>query len=1352
MAWETELIIDGGTTSAGLVAGQSTDPRADYGKIGVTSTAESVVGELDNYEILNGGSVWVKGGILSGGTVHSGGRIIANGLGARVVDLTIESGGQLFVYSNHTHLAGNINLASGAWVQCPDAFTGVDGVISGGATISSFFYIESGVRFRDFTVTKASTYVSSAAAIYDLTVSGATAATTVFIFDGGTVSGADILVGNIAVSSGGTVGGIRTTVADAFNPQHGATLLGGNTFTAGAWANNAAAFTGEDGVISGAVLNRDLTIADGIVFSGLNCNAASRTLNISSGAALYDPILASQGVSLRVCDGGYISGGTMIPAYVNLQISSGGVAEGISMPGGQLHVSEGGVLSNVDISGGSVYVSGGALASGGTITEAAGFMIVYSGGTAADVTVTNGILAPSSSATISGATIGAGGFFRANDEYIHLLGTNNFALGTWQSNTAAFTGEDGIISGAVLNRNLTIADGVIFSGLQFNVNSKTLQVSSGAAVYDPVMLNKGTAIDLFDGAYVSGGTMVYSLAALRISSGGVAESVAMPGGQLHVSEGGIASKVDIGGGTAYVSEGGLVAGGSISSGLILVYDGGEVAGVTATGGSIRVSAGATASGITAAGAACLQIYDGVTLLGRNDITLGAWYQNTTAFTGEDGIISGAVLKQNLTIGSGVSFGGLTFNSNKELHVGSGAALYDPSLTSTGVNVYVYDGALVSGGSMTRGTLTVRDGVVSDVDVRSGDLMISGGRVDLPSGGTFSGNLTFDLTGKSGQETALLTGAANLSGAAISILADTETIANYVLADGDLGNYSINGASRVSGTTYNDFATGIAYKLAGGTLSVAEYVEPEVNPAASIIAAANAVVDVATGGTVYTGRINGGSTTVTGQYFAAGTDTGSKDLLLEVTNGINTGIIAAGANAGGAVGTGKVKVTGGSTLLLLGGGNTGATQSKAVVEVAGGEVGTLYGGGKQGGYADGIDVTLTGTATVNNIYAGVLHTSGTGNFTIGGEINLDIDAGAVTGFVFGGGKVSVSGSESVTFNNDINITVDGGTFGSGVYALGYAKGTDKTKTALTMASTQEVNVSITGGTFNSNVYLGALTDTAITSGASLKASVTGGKISGLYGGGLAQRGGTANAGAVTISVSGGEIDAIIGGGSHVNKDDGNSTTVDSVAIDVSGGTIGSIYAGGHYNTTLAGYFGSDTVTHDAVVTLSGDAEVGKAAGSWHGLNTVGGQRKLVFDDFTGTCGTVCDWDLITFDGENNTTADLSSSTIFDVGCWSFDVIGREANAGTALVDIGDWFGSKATIDLHITDAAASLTTWSLAEFDGSLGELTFNVYDAASTELARGLAFEDKITTGTFTNYGFSIDDATNTLQFGLLSA
>ena len=1167
------------------------------------------------------------------------------------------------------------------------------------------------------------------------------------------------------------------------------TVLNGGSITVKGIASN------------GMVLDGRVDISSGGIISG--GTASGGKLYIKNGGVFRDGTMAA-GDTVQVLNGGVLAGGTVIDGTVRL--SSGGIASDCTVQGGKVMASSCGLFSGGVILGGAVSVYSKGQVSGGTI--AGGTMRVFQDTTVSGIAVTNGALQVYDFTGTAGRPQAIVTGVEQTKGSIILRGTNisgyDFRLsgGTTTVQNGAYLSGGTVGDGGSLVFNTSsgtniIDDQVGASGADITLIAGRVDVSSGCIISGGTA--SGGKLYIKNGGVFRDGTMAAG-DTVQVLNGGVLAGGTVTGGTVRLSRGGIASDCTVRGGQVMASDGGLFSGGMILGGVVYVYSNGLVSGGTIAGGAMRVSQGTTVSGIAVTNGA-LQVYDytgaadrPIAIVTDAEQTNGSIILRGTNISGYDfRLFGGTTTVQNGAYLSGgtVGDGGtLVFNTS------SGANIIDDNFTASGADItvlsggtmkftagivsnttiaggvinlssgaevrdlnlteatgeLVVDGGLASGGTMTAGTISVLDGVVSNVDVRNGSLLISGGRVDLPSGGTFSGNLTFDLTGKTGQATALLTGAANLSGAAISILADTETIANYVLADGELGAYTINGASRTSGTTYNDFTTGIAYKLAGGTLSVAEYVEPEVDPAASIIAAANAVVDVATGGTVYTGRINGGSTTVTGQYFAAGTDTGSKDLLLEVTNGINTGIIAAGANAGGAVGTGKVKVTGGSTLLLLGGGNTGATQSKAVVEVAGGEVGTLYGGGKQGGYADGIDVTLTGTATVNNIYAGVLHTSGTGNFTIGGEINLDIDAGAVTGFVFGGGKVSVSGSESVTFNNDINITVDGGTFGSGVYALGYAKGTDKTKTALTMASTQEVAVTISGGTFNSNVYLGALTDTAITSGASLTATVTGGKISGLYGGGLAQRGGTANAGAVTISVSGGEIDALIGGGSHVNKDDGNATTVDSVAINVSGGSIGSIYAGGHYNDTLAGYYGSDTVTHDAVLTLSGDAEVGKAAGSWRGLNTVGGQRKLVFDDFTGTCGTVCDWDLVTFDGENATTADLSSATVYGVGAWSFDVIGREANAGTALVNIGDWFGGTATIDLHITDAATSLTTWSLAEFNGSLGDLTFNVYNAASTELASGLALEEKITTGTFTNYGFSVDDATNTLQFGLLSA
>jgi len=175
-----------------------------------------------------------------------------------------------------------------------------------------------------------------------------------------------------------------------------------------------------------------------------------------------------------------------------------------------------------------------------------------------------------------------------------------------------------------------------------------------------------------------------------------------------------------------------------------------------------------------------------------------------------------------------------------------------------------------------------------------------------------------------------------------------------------------------------------------------------------------------------------------------------------------------------------------------------------------------------------------------------------------------------------------------------------------------------------------------------------------------------------------------------------------------------------------------------------------VTGDATLTLSGDATVGTAAGSWHGIDTVVGERRLVFDDFVGTCRTVCDWDLVTFDGENASTVNLSSATVFGVGAWSFDVIGREAAASTALVNIGDRFGDSATIDLHITNDATSLTTWNIAEVSGRQGGLTFDVYSETSAVLATGLKLGDAITGGSFAGYGFEIDEGT--LKFAQLSA
>jgi len=99
-------------------------------------------------------------------------------------------------------------------------------------------------------------------------------------------------------------------------------------------------------------------------------------------------------------------------------------------------------------------------------------------------------------------------------------------------------------------------------------------------------------------------------------------------------------------------------------------------------------------------------------------------------------------------------------------------------------------------------------------------------------------------------------------------------------------------------------------IAGGAATGADYqsitvLSAAVDPSSSIIDAAHAVVDTANNKTTYIGKL---TVATAANYFAAGSDTGAKDLLLEVADGTHSGVVAAGAAAGGTVGTGKVKVT------------------------------------------------------------------------------------------------------------------------------------------------------------------------------------------------------------------------------------------------------------------------------------------------------------------------------------------------------------------------------------------------------------------------------------------------------------
>ena len=89
MAWESSLVIGGGVTSTGLVAGGSAVAAAQYGVI-TLSGADAI---LNNGVISSAGSVIISsGGSVGGAVVHNGGSIFFSA-NASASDITVSSGG-----------------------------------------------------------------------------------------------------------------------------------------------------------------------------------------------------------------------------------------------------------------------------------------------------------------------------------------------------------------------------------------------------------------------------------------------------------------------------------------------------------------------------------------------------------------------------------------------------------------------------------------------------------------------------------------------------------------------------------------------------------------------------------------------------------------------------------------------------------------------------------------------------------------------------------------------------------------------------------------------------------------------------------------------------------------------------------------------------------------------------------------------------------------------------------------------------------------------------------------------------------------------------------------------------------
>ena len=713
MAWESSLVIGGGVSSTGLVAGGSAVAAAQYGVI-TLSGADAI---LNNGVISSAGSVIISsGGSVGGAVVHSGGSIFFSA-NASASDITVSSGGFMRL-SIGTASAFNV-IANGGSVSVkgrivdlqPDAaarigfeggaaiggsktnFTSTqltggtqyynmhinctNGVLTG--VISKTFGIWSGITAQNLSIVSTGNFIANSGAVIsggtmqngalqirsaaicrDFTVSNGT----VGVSNGASVYGLTVSGGSLTVVYGAPTYDLQVVGDTARVSLYGGAVIGGakTTFTAtqintgDSYVNNVACTNGE---LTG-VLNKNLTIRDGIHAEDLSVVALQ--LTVGSGA---------------VMNGGTVSGATIVA-------SSAGVLNGVRFNNATCTVSSGGLITDANFSGGTFTITSGGAGSGLTIEN---------------TTLTLGQWVPTYNLRATG-----------DDTVIKLPGGGKIG-GSLTTFTAA-----------QLIKNASYIQGVdCTNGHLTGVVSKIL------AVYDGIHCEDVSVV------FVDGGNP----ARLVISSGATMERGTVGSAALAiVSSAGYASGVTV------------LANGACSG----VY-GGTIADLTATAANtyLELNGGNSAktSGVLLAG-------------GSTNIAEGHLRYSATTIAGHvtDGVLT--------NLGGIYRFG-----------IGSGLTVSDVSLGANGI-LYMSTGAVVSSSTIAGGTLHVSGGVVKDT-------AITGGKLNLLAGGTVSG-FTFDLTGKTGQATALLTGAVNLSGTPdIRVIADTETVGNYVLADGDLGN-------------------------------------------------------------------------------------------------------------------------------------------------------------------------------------------------------------------------------------------------------------------------------------------------------------------------------------------------------------------------------------------------------------------------------------------------------------------------------------------------------------------------------------------------------------------------------------
>lgn len=598
-----EIIVSKGETNA--------DAILNYDSMFVLKGGKAVRTTL-NY----GGSMYVsKGGTAGETAVSSGGRLYVSG--GKATSANVFSSGY-FLLCGGTIDKLSLNQASGA-------------VSSGGGTINDLTMSKGYISFYSGTINRANVdhgniYVYSGGKINSATFNGGHMSVSsncaankitlensahMDVYSGGKAGGVQIKTGgSMYVGSGAVVNDVTLAGGDAFDPgskQYAGRLsaygtvkgltIGSGTSVALYGTATKVSWTPGNGTVNIWTASVKFTSKYSGVYLGSNGafvsnskELVSETLGENGSAYVAKGGLASD---LEVASGGKLfvwNGGKAVQAQVGigenysyLEVSSGGMAENVTVfEHGTLDV-YGGKADGVTIcSGGSMYVSGGAAS--GIKIESGGSLGLYQC-TATDIEWTpfNGELQIYGNAQFTLAGEAAGVY----------IGTNGKC-----------TEEAKKVEGR------TIGD--VDMGIKYSVKEE-MYVMSGGKAKNTAVGNNGS-MHVFNGG-TADDTVVYNGGTVYVYNGGSARGVEVNDGWLAVN-GGTVEDVTLNDYGA-LSVGGSAVGVTVgSSGYGYVEEGGVLNGATLCGGVYRnaayvcVSSGAVASDITLEYGACLYVVKG----------------------------------------------------------------------------------------------------------------------------------------------------------------------------------------------------------------------------------------------------------------------------------------------------------------------------------------------------------------------------------------------------------------------------------------------------------------------------------------------------------------------------------------------------------------------------------------------------------------------------------------------------------------------------------------------------------------------------------------------------------------------